>query len=160
MAFPFNYKGKIKYDSNLLQGIEWFQSEFLRRVKQRFEKAEADILVHGNEISFSTTANAFPYWFNKDAGSLANVPKGMLFFDSNERTINYVLNFSKAFAIISVGIFGPFGVFFIFVVTGPLPVRCVIVFLMWLFMMLVYFVGGIIGFRRFLNRILREMRSV
>ncbi len=65
MAFPFNYKGKIKYDSNLLQGIEWFQSEFLRRVKQRFEKAEANILVHGNEISFSTTANAFPYWFNK-----------------------------------------------------------------------------------------------
>jgi hypothetical protein len=160
MGFPFNYKGKIRCNSKLFPDVEWFQREFLRRAKERLEIAKADLVVHENEISFATTAKAFPYWFNKDAASLANVPKGILFFDPNERTINYVLNFNKPLAIFSVGIVGVFGAFFIFVVKGPLLLRSATVFFMWLFMMLVTFIGGIIGFKQFSNRIVREMRSI
>ena len=88
MAFPFNYKGKIRCETNLCPDTEWFQREFLRRAKERFEIAKADIVVQENEISFRTTAKAFPYWFNKDAASLANVTKGILFLmQINEQLI-------------------------------------------------------------------------
>lgn len=160
MTFPFKYHGRKKCGDSPVSDVGQFQGEFLRRAKEKLEIAKTVIVVDEKEISFRTTARAFPYWFNKEAASLVHIPKGTISFDSNKRTINYILNFNKSFAIYSVGILGVFGSFFTFVVEGPWLIRIAIVFFMWLSMMSVTYVGGIIGFKQFVNRILREMKKV
>jgi hypothetical protein len=155
MGFPFSYKGFVKCPNDV--PIAWFQGQFLRKAKEQFEAARAEVDLHENSLSFRTTLRAFPYWFNKEAGSLAHIPRGTMYFQPTERRINYVLNFKVPVVIFTIGIIGLFGSFFMFVVNGPFLTRISIILIAWLIMLLVTYCGGILGFKGFLRRLLGKL---
>ncbi len=157
MSFPFTYKGFVKRPDNLPIDMEWFQEQFLWKAKEQFEAARAKVNLRKNSLSFRTTLKAFPYWFNQEAGSLANIPKGTIYFEPAERKIGYVLNFKIPVVIYTVGIFGIFGSFLMFVVNGPLLTRVTIVLFAWLTMVLGTYGGGIYGFKWFLRRLWKKL---
>jgi|GEM_PF-3813976 hypothetical protein len=150
MSFPFTYTGKIKCNGGSCSDTGAFYSDFLRRAGEKFAKAKAETVVFDNKLSFRI--KAFPYWFNEDAALLAYVPSGILFFDSKECSIKYILNFHLPMNIISALLL----LSLIFVPMRYLFYGIEIAICVWVLTTLIVYISAIRNFRRFLNRILKE----
>jgi len=155
MPFPFNYCGEVR--GRAVSSSESFQDQFRRRAQQHLEKANAEIEFDGPEVCFHTSKSLAAI-FRFDSSLLLSVPSGKFIF-REEGTIGYCLDFTEMCLWITAWVLGIFGFFFIFVVSGPLLVRLLIVISLWAIMIGCNFMIGIYRFYQFVDRILNEINK-
>lgn len=155
MPFPFNYCGEVR-GSVVSSSGESFEDQFRRRAQQHLEKANAEIEFDGPEVCFHTSKSLAAI-FRFDS-LLLSVPSGRFIF-REEGTIGYCLDFTEMCLWMTAWVLGIFGFFFIFVVSGPLLLRLLIVISLWAIIIGFNYMIGIYRFNQFVERILNEINK-
>jgi len=154
MPFPLDYCGEVR-GSVVSSSGESFQDQFRRRALHRLEKAKAEIEFDGPEVCFHSS-NSLAAIFRFDSSLLLSVPSGRFIF-REEGTIGYCLDFTEMCLWMTAWI-GIFGFFFIFVVSGALLLRLLIVISLWAVMIGCNYMTGIYRFNQFVDRVLNEIK--
>jgi len=150
MPFPFHYCAEVSSQ------VEFFQDQFRRCAQVRLGKAKAELDFDGPELCFRTS-KSFTSIFRIDSSLLLNVPSGKFVFREGGG-IAYCLHFTEQCLWMTAWVLCIFGFFFIFVVSGPLLPRFLIVIALWAGMIGYNFVLGIYKFKQFVAGILSDIR--
>ena len=161
MALPFDYKGEITNGSILPGDVERFQQTFLRKLKERLEKANVPFEVTDNGLYVKTKLFSFRpdaiVKINSDEFLAGSAPNLKVVLNQEEGTLSYHMSFTKVLVVYGIPIFAVVGSFFIGVVQGPLLLRLGLLLLLWLLPIFGMTTSSVGRFKRFVNKILDDM---